>query len=228
MTQPSASRRDALVVVLALTTGAVDAVTFLRLGNVFSSVLTGNLVLLGVAAGQRHASLALNAGLALAGFGAGVLAGTMTAGAARDGQPPWPRRTTATLAVEVVVLAGFSGGWLATGGRPSGGSRLALLGIAACAMGLQTAAVRRLGQMSTTYLTSTLVGIVEALAIRRWPPDWRRGTGVLATLVLGALAGAVTARSLAALVPVVVLVPLAVTVACSLVPGARHDPPEGG
>jgi uncharacterized membrane protein YoaK (UPF0700 family) len=71
MKQPSASLRDALVVVLGLTTGAVNAVTFLRLGNVFSSVLTGNLVLLGVAAGQRHASLALHGGLALVGFSVG-------------------------------------------------------------------------------------------------------------------------------------------------------------
>ena len=46
MKLPSTARRDALVVVLGLTTGAVNAVTFLRLGNVFSSVLTGNLVLL--------------------------------------------------------------------------------------------------------------------------------------------------------------------------------------
>ena len=39
--------------------------TFLRLGKVFSSVITGNLALLGVAAGQLDAALALNAGLAL-------------------------------------------------------------------------------------------------------------------------------------------------------------------
>jgi len=51
--------------VLTLTTGVLDAVTFLRLGKVFSSVITGNLALLGVAAGQLDAALALNAGLAL-------------------------------------------------------------------------------------------------------------------------------------------------------------------
>ena len=33
--------RDALVVVLTLTTGALDAVSYLRLGKVFSSVITG-------------------------------------------------------------------------------------------------------------------------------------------------------------------------------------------
>jgi hypothetical protein len=65
--------RDSLVVVLALTTAAMDAVTFLRLGKVSSSVITGNLALLGVAAGQQNLSLAENGGLALAGYGLGVV-----------------------------------------------------------------------------------------------------------------------------------------------------------
>ncbi len=228
MKQPSASLRDALVVVLGLTTGAVNAVTFLRLGNVFSSVITGNLVLLSVAAGQRHASLALNGGLALAGFSVGVLAGSAMAGAAHDEQPAWPHRTTLTLAIELVILAGFSGGWLATGGHPSGGARMALLGVASVAMGLQSAAVHRLGPMSSTYFTGTLAGILEALTFRRWPPDWARSTGVIVALVVGAVLGAAATEMLAGLVPVAVLVPLAVVVACSLRPGARHEQHKGG
>ena len=233
MNQLSASARDALLVVLALTSGAVDAVTFLRLGNVFSSVLTGNLVLLGVAAGQRHAALALDGGLALAAFSAGVLAGGAVAGAASEGQPTWPRRVTVTLALEMVVLVGFSAGWLATDGRPSGAARLALLGLAAAAMGLQTAAVHRLGPMSTTYLTSTLGGLLESLAVGRRPPDWQRSVGLIAAVIIGAGLGALAAELLRPVVPVAVLLPLAAVVACvlgwgTLWPGARHDHPEGG
>jgi len=228
MNQPSAAVRDVLLVVLALTSGAVDAVTFLRLGNVFSSVLTGNLVLLGVAAGQRHASLAINGGLALAAFSVGVLAGTAAAGAASVGQPAWPRRATVTLAIELVVLAGFSAGWLAAGGLPSGAPRMALLAAAAAAMGLQTAAVHRLGPMSTTYLTSTLGGILEALAVRRRPLDWQRSVGLIVAVIIGAGLGALAAELLTAVVPVVVLVPLTVVTVRSLWPGARHDQPKGG
>lgn len=40
--------------------------------------------------------------------------------------------------------------------------------------GIQSIAVRRLGQISTTYLTSTLTGILTAPAIRRWPAAWQR------------------------------------------------------
>jgi uncharacterized membrane protein YoaK (UPF0700 family) len=103
--------RDSLVVVLALTTGSVDAVSYLRLGKVFSSVITGNLALLGISAGQRNAGLAVNAGLALAGYGLGVLMGGAFAGTPEKDQPVWPRRATVTLALELLLLAGFSGGW---------------------------------------------------------------------------------------------------------------------
>ena len=45
--------RNGLLVLLTLTTGAADASSFLHLGNVFSSVITGNLILLGVAGGKQ-------------------------------------------------------------------------------------------------------------------------------------------------------------------------------
>src|ERR1700728_3039841 len=86
--------RDSLVVVLALTSGAIDAVTFVRLGNVFSSVITGNLALLGLAVGEHHSALAVSSGLALAAYAVGVLAGGALAGPIEGGQPVWPRRTT--------------------------------------------------------------------------------------------------------------------------------------
>ena len=65
---------------LTLTTGAVDASSFLHLGNVFSSVITGNLILLGVAAATQSSSLAIHSGTALA----GVLGGSAHRGADRD------------------------------------------------------------------------------------------------------------------------------------------------
>jgi Protein of unknown function (DUF1275) len=137
--------RDSLVVVVALTAGAVDALSYLRLGKVFSSVITGNLALLGISAGQQNARRAVNAGLALAGYGTGVLTGGALAGIPRKVQPAWPRRATLTLAAELLVLAGFSGRWLAAGGHPAGGPRLALPGIAAAAVRMPSTAVRRLG-----------------------------------------------------------------------------------
>lgn len=227
--QPSAAApqkalrfRDSLVVALTLTTGCVDAVSYLRLGKVFSSVITGNLALLGVSAGQRNGGLALNAGLSLGGYGLGVLVGGVFAGTPDKDQPAWPRQATVTLAVELLLLAGFSGGWLAAGGHPSGGPRLTLLATAAAAMGMQSTAVRRLGRMSTTYLTSTLTGILQALAIRRWPAEWQRSTGVLLAFTIGAVLGGLAALLDPSTVPAAVLVPVATVTACSLPAAIRQ------
>ena len=212
----SQGRRDLLVVVLTLTTGALDAVTYLRLGHVFSSVITGNLVLLGVSAGRRFPALALNGGLALAGYAAGLVAGGRIAGTPEEGQPAWPGRVTVTLAAELACLSAFSGIWYASGGYPASAGRFTLLLIAAGSMGMQSAAVRRLGPMSTTYLTSTLAGLLTALAIRRWPAEWQRSTGVLAAIVAGAVLGAVAATRSPAWVPAAILVPLVAVTASAI------------
>src|ERR1700683_5330790 len=100
---------------LTLCTGALDAVCFLRLGKVFSSVITGNLALLGIAVGEKNGGLAANGGVALWGYAAGVALGTAVAGTAERGQPVWPRRVTVTLAVELGILIVFSAGWFISG-----------------------------------------------------------------------------------------------------------------
>jgi uncharacterized membrane protein YoaK (UPF0700 family) len=220
--------RDGLVVVLAVTSGAVDAVTFVRLGSVFSSVITGNLALLGLAAGERHGALATSSGLALAAYAAGVLAGGALAGPVEGQQPVWPRRTTMTMAAELVVLAGFSAGWLAADGHPAGDVRMTLLALTAAAMGMQSAAVRLLGQMSSTYLTSTLIGIFQSLGTRRVPRDWQRSTGVLIAFIAGAALGAAAAVGSTALVPVVVMLPLAVVVLCAARSATLRHPMDPG
>jgi len=222
---PAATRyRDILLVVLTLTTGAVDAVTFVRLGQVFSSVITGNLALLGIAAGRQDAVLAQNAGLALAGYAAGVMLGALIAGTPEPGQPVWPGRVSHALAAETGLLAAFSGEWLATGGHPGGGSRLALLLLAAAAMGLQSATIRRLGQISTTYLTSTLTALFTGLALRQKPEGTGRSTAILVTAVAGAALGTLAALNAPAWVPAAVLIPIAVVLAGSL--ARRPWPPQ--
>lgn len=215
--RPAAERyRDILLVVLTLTTGAVDAVTFVRLGQVFSSVITGNLALLGIAAGRQAAALAQNAGLALAGYAAGVTLGGLIAGTQEPDQPPWPARVSYALAAETGLLAAFSGGWLAAGGHPGGGSRLALLLLAAAAMGMQSATVRRLGQLSTTYLTSTLTALFTGLALRQKPEGAGRSAGILVTAVAGAALGTLAALNAPDWVPAAILIPIGVVLAGSL------------
>ncbi len=156
----------------------------------------------------------MNGGLALAGYGVGVGATFASRPREESGQPAWPHQVTVTLALELVLLAGFSGGWLAADGHPSGDSRLVLLAVASAAMGIQAAAVRRLGQMSSTYLTSTLTALFEAATARRWPSQWRRSTGTVVAFVVGAVFGGLAALQAPVAVPAAVMVPLAFVVAC--------------
>ncbi len=210
------SIRDSLVVLLTLATGAVDATSFLALGNVFSSVVTGDMVLLGAAAGTGRPELAVHSGVALAGYLAGVLAGAPLAARRQQGTGTWPPSVTVTLAVELVILVAFGVGWELAGTHPSGGGQLALVAVLAAAMGLQAAAVRRLGQMSTTYLTSTLTALVAGLVTGSKPDGMARSLGVLATLIIGAVAASILLGSARAWLPVVILLPVGLVIVASV------------
>jgi len=219
--------RDGLLVLLTLTTGAVDASCFLHLGNVFSSVITGNLILLGVAAATQSSSLAIHGGTALAGYSVGVLIGAPIATRRASSGETWPLSVTVTLAAEFCLLAAFSVGWELTDGRPGSTAELLLIAALAVAMGIQSAAVRELGGMSTTYLTGTLTAMVAELATRDRQPGLARSIGVLAAIVSGAAAGGLVAEHAPAWLPAVILAPLAVVVAASVtfeMAGTRADP----
>ncbi len=220
--------RDGLVVLLTVTTGAVDAASFLYLGHVFCSVITGTLVLLGISVGTHNPGLALNCGVALVSYIVGVVAGTPVAvrraGRWLEGWPVrrwhratkhheiWPSWLTVALAVEFCLLALFSLGWELTSGRPSGVAQRLLLAAAGVGMGIQAASIRQLGEVSTTYLTGTLTGLISALATGRTPEGLRRSLGIFAALVTGAILSALITMYQPALLPIVVLAPIALVV----------------
>lgn len=220
--------RDGLVVLLTVTTGAVDAACFMHLGHVFCSVITGTLVLLGIAAGTHNAALAGSCGIALASYTAGVSVAAplaaRQAGRWLDGWPAsraqrpsahreiWPSWLTVALALEFCVLAAFCAGWELTGGHPGRGAQLLLLIPVGSAMGIQGATVRQLGEISTTYLTGTLTGVVAALATGRKPDGLSRSLGIFIAVVAGAVGSAVITSYQPALLPLLVLTPLALVV----------------
>jgi uncharacterized membrane protein YoaK (UPF0700 family) len=121
------------------------------------------------------------------------------------------------LRAELVLLAGFAVGWEISGASPAGWAQFCLLAVASAAMGVQSAAVKDMGlaEVSTTYLTGTLTGLVSSL-IRpdQDTPHGVRRFGVLIGLVAGAslsglliatAAGGVPALPLAALIFTLVL-----------------------
>ena len=73
--------RDVAAVILAITSGATDAIAFLALGGAFTSVMTGNLVLLGISLGQADAALGRQIAVAVIGYIAGCYIGARITGA---------------------------------------------------------------------------------------------------------------------------------------------------
>jgi uncharacterized membrane protein YoaK (UPF0700 family) len=208
-----------LAAVLTVGTGAMDVVSFSRLGGVFSSVMTGNLVVFGFGVSRGDAGLLTHTLVAVVGYVVGVLGGSLIVGRPRVDGPVWPRRVTAGLYVELLVLCGFTVGWEVNGARPGPGAQLGLLVMASAAMGMQSAAMRGLGgraAVSTTYLTGTLTGVVSALLT----PGHRgrvdvRGLVILAALTCGAAAGALVIATVPAVLPVVPLAALGGVIATS-------------
>ena len=242
---PSARVMTGVAVVLTFASGASDVASFTRLGNVFTSVMTGNITLFGLSVARGSGSLAAHTTVAVAGYVAGVVVGTrlLWRRAEQESGPPpaqapgggWPPRVTLTLLAELTLLAGVLAGWELTGTRPSGAAQFVILAVAACAMGIQSAAVNQmgLGNVSTTFLTGTLTGLVSAIA-RPGSKAGARRAGVLAGLVAGALlAGALDAVAPAA-VPLVPLLGVAAAVSLGsglyrpawLEPSAHTDPTD--
>lgn len=210
-------RRDRLVVLLGLTAGASDVTAFERLGHVFASVVTGNMAVLVYGIVQADGRIALFAGVAVAAYAAGVLAGGPLApsGEAQDENVPWPTGTNLALGAELVLLAGFAVVWELAPASPGRALSLVLLALLALAMGMQSAATGSLGNMSTTYLTGTLTSILDAVATRRVSRATARNTTIILMFIGGAAVGAVLLAHARGLVPALQLIPLLIVLAGS-------------
>jgi uncharacterized membrane protein YoaK (UPF0700 family) len=207
-------RRDALVIMLTVVTGSTDAFGLLRLGNVFTSVMTGNMVFLGIATGERNGSIALHTGVAFAAYMLGSFIGARVAGHAPSSEThPWPRPIVVALAVELAIFVIFTVWWEILHGAPSPDITYALLGLNAAALGVQSAAVLRFGVhgLSTTYLTGTLTQFVAGFTKKDEPIQVRSGL-ILLALIVGAALGAISALHAPLFAPFVALLALSIVV----------------
>jgi uncharacterized membrane protein YoaK (UPF0700 family) len=199
-----------LLLVMTVVTGVVDAVSILALGRVFVANMTGNVVFAGFAlVGAPGFSLSASL-FALAGFLAGAAGGgalitrtgrdrgvLLRAGAAAE----------LLLAAAALLLAALSGapgvshGTTAmTGGAFGPAVTDGLAALLAVAMGIQNAVARKLAvpDMTTTVLTMTLTGLgADVRAMGRGGSgsaaaraQFGRRLLVIATMLVGAVAGA--------------------------------------
>jgi uncharacterized membrane protein YoaK (UPF0700 family) len=236
-TRPRQQILTLIAIALTFGSGAADVASFTRLGGVFTSVMTGNIVLWGLAAARGSLTLAGHTAVSIAGYIAGVAGGAWithgvkaapavkgTSSASADDQGALPSSVLWVLLAQLTLLAGFTVGWEISGASPAGWAQYGLLTTLAAAMGMQSSAVNNMGltEVSTTYLTGTLTGLVSSLASPgQDTPHGLRRFGVLIGLVAGASLCGLLVATAAAGVPALPLAALVTTIVAATGPGWR-------
>jgi uncharacterized membrane protein YoaK (UPF0700 family) len=185
-------RRDLAVVALAMVSGATDALGFLALGSAFTSVMTGNMVLVGIAVGTGDGSAIGIVGTAIVSYVVGAGVGARIAGLPAAHDTLWPAAITRALLVELALVVAFAVCWWSLGGHPPEGWFAPLLALNAAALGIQSSAIMRFGVsgLSTTYLTGTLTTLVVRVASGQQLGTLWQPARILVALISGAAVGA--------------------------------------
>ena len=233
------SVRNWLLAALTVSSGAVDAISFLALGKIFTAFMTGNIAFLGMGiAGHPGAPRIVSVLASMAGFAGGVYLATKivkrsSQSAAHEGEQAtavvWPWHTTFVLGISLLPHLCFLAIWFATSGRPGD----SLLAVWALAMGNQSAAVRQLnvGGIFTTAATATFIFLVGDWANNRplTSEEHSRLRHVLVALAIGATAGALLHIHAPVYAPVLPFVITALVVAIAArVFRDRHPPKISG
>jgi uncharacterized membrane protein YoaK (UPF0700 family) len=172
--------RDGMLLVLTWAAGTADAVSYFGLGHVFTAMMTGNTVLLGLALAQGQLLAAARSILALLGFALGVTVGAIVV-EHDESESEWPRAVTAAFALEAAVLLVFAALWFWSGASRAAQTVHGLIVLLGTAMGIQAATVRRLDVpgIATTYITGTITSLfVDVVGWSRSPAHmWSGPTG---------------------------------------------------
>ncbi len=182
---------------LTLSTGLIDAVSFIALGHVFTANMTGNIVFLAFAVGGARGLSAPRSGASLLAFMAGALYG----GIVNVRHSGWTqarllKRASAIEAALLLVAVGFA---IVTESKheiaPS--ATYALITLTALAMGVRNAVVRKLAvpDLTTTVLTLTVTGLASDSSLAGGAnPRWKTRLTSIVTMFAGAATGAMLLR----------------------------------
>lgn len=183
-----------LMLALTFSTGIVDAVGYLGLDKVFAGNMTGNVVILGMAAAGADNLPLVGPSIALVGFLCGALVGGRVVRSVEGGQ--WSRRIGAVFALVGLILAALAGTLFVVGREPVAPPLLIVVAFLSVAMGLQAATARHLAvkDITTVVVTSLITGLAADAAVSGTKQPWPRRVLALALLTVGALVGALTLR----------------------------------
>lgn len=188
-----------VMVALTLTTGMIEAVSFLVLGPVFTAVQTGNLLFLSFALTGAAGLSPAAAGVSFGGFVVGAVLGSRFESSVDAHGRRW---FVPALIVEALLLG--LGGLVAlrTGvdvpGAPADGPHFAVVGLVAGAMGIRniTTLRARVADLPTTVSTRALTALLGGLPpipdtrIGAGPRDEGRRLASVGAMFIGGLLGA--------------------------------------
>src|SRR5579862_9684788 len=195
----SAATRDSHLALpllgLTVSTGFIDAVSYLGLGHVFTANMTGNVVLLGFGLARAGGLPVLAPVISLLAFAAGAIIGGRLAKRYIDrgerlfvlgvGCEAAVVVTAAVVAAIATVHPGSAGGY-------------AVIALLAVAMGVRNAAVRRLAvrDLTTTVLTMTITALAAESPLGGGSGQGTmRRAGAVGSMLAGALVGALLVKS---------------------------------
>jgi len=184
--------RNRLLDALTFSSGAIDSISFLGLGKVFTAFMTGNVAFLGMKIAGSPQPRLVSVLASMVAFAVGIFLATIISGEQKSGVM-WSPRTTFTLGVSLLADLGFVAIWFANSGRPSDGAVPILLAVWGLAMGLQSGAVRKLkveGIFTTAATGTFMVLAADAVNWKKTRDERRRARFILLSLVIGAIAGA--------------------------------------
>jgi len=222
-----------LILLLTLTAAWIDMLSYLSLGRVFASFMTGNFLFIGLSVAQGNSGLLIRALLAVLVFLVGVTFGSFCLARApqQQSRTAWHHTFARYLLMEWLLLLVYAILWQVTSKlSQQAGVHILLLCVAALGMGLQGALVWafKIPGVVADALTATLITLGQRLAQdlgHRGPErqEWRWSGMFLALLCLIYVGSAfvVALTSAFILTPVVPVIVVTMAICALLVPSRQ-------
>jgi uncharacterized membrane protein YoaK (UPF0700 family) len=222
-----------LILLLTLTAAWIDMLSYLSLGRVFASFMTGNILFIGLGVAQGNSGLLLRALVAVLVFLVGVACGSFCLGRVPQQQTEtaWRHTFVRYLLMEWLLLLVYAIIWLVTGNLSQQAAvQILLLCIAALGMGIQGALVMafNIPGVVADALTGTVILLGQRFAQGLEHPgpesrEWRWNSLFLALLCLVYVASALVVALTSAfmLTPVVPVIVVTIAILALLVPSRQ-------
>jgi uncharacterized membrane protein YoaK (UPF0700 family) len=222
-----------LLLLLTLNAAWIDMLSYLSLGRVFASFMTGNFLFIGLGVAQGNSGLLIRALVAVLVFLVGVAFGSFCLGRAPQQQtgPAWHNTFARYLLMEWLLLLVYAIIWRVTSNlSQQAGVQILLLCVAALGMGMQGALVLafNIPGVVADALTGTLIALGQRLAQglgHRGPESQERGWSgmflVLLCLIYVVSAFVVALISAFMLTPVVPVIVVTIAIFALLFPSRQ-------